>query len=181
LTFKVAGDAAGVQGELALHGLQLPQVKTFLAAQKLPVPDLEYAGNADLDMQVARQGDRFTADVKLLITDGGYQNADFTLIGEKLAATVQATVNLASTPITFEAHVASTKGHSERHLLAESRANHEVPQRATWTCSPHWQRTSCPRALRRKGSIDRCRRCALSGGLLELHAAGAGHHAFQPA
>jgi hypothetical protein len=110
LTFTVAGNAASMQGDLALHGLQLRQVKAFLAAQKLPVPDLTYAGNADLDMQVARQGDRFTADIKLLITDGGYQNADFTLIGEKLAATAQATVNLASTPITFEARVAGTKG-----------------------------------------------------------------------
>jgi hypothetical protein len=110
LEFVIEGDAAGMQGRLALHGLQLPQVKEFLAAQKLPIVDLQYTGNADLDVQVARQGDRFTADVKLLITEAGYQNADFTLIGEKLAATVQVTANLASTPITFEARVASSSG-----------------------------------------------------------------------
>jgi hypothetical protein len=110
LTLTVAGNAASMQGEFTLHGLQLPQVKEFLAARKFPIPDLKYTGNADLDVQVARQGDRFTADVQLLITDGGYQNADFTLIGEKLAATAQATVNLASTPITFEARMASTRG-----------------------------------------------------------------------
>jgi hypothetical protein len=110
LAFTIGGNAANMQGQFALHGLQLPQVKEFLIAQKLPVPDLKYTGSADLDVQMVRRDERFAADIKLLITEGGYQNADFTLIGEKLAATVQITMNLASTPIAFEARIASGRG-----------------------------------------------------------------------
>lgn len=110
LAFTAEGSPAGMQAGLTLHGLQLPQVKEFLLAQKLPVPDLTYTGNVDVDARIARDGERFTADMNLSIADAGYQNADFTLIGEKLAATVQASADLASTPITFEARIASSKG-----------------------------------------------------------------------
>jgi hypothetical protein len=110
LSFTMEGDPVSMQAGFTLHGLQLPQVKEFLVAQKLPVPELTLTGNADIDAHVARQGERLTTDITLSITDGGYQNADFTLIGEKLAATVRASADLTSKPITFEARIAGSKG-----------------------------------------------------------------------
>ena len=110
LTFAIEGDAASMHGQLALHGLKLPQVSEFLTAQKLPVPELQFTGIADIDLELTRQDQQLTAGIKLQIADGAYQNADYTLVGEKLNAAVQATVNLGTTPITFEARIASASG-----------------------------------------------------------------------
>jgi hypothetical protein len=110
LAFMVEGGAASMQARLALHGLQMPQVKEFLIARKLPLPELAYTGNGDVDVQLARQGEHLTADIKLSLTDGGYQNSDFTLIGEKLAFSAEATAVLSTSPITFEARIAGNKG-----------------------------------------------------------------------
>ncbi|MEO8314499.1 MAG: hypothetical protein ABI645_06850, partial [Pseudomonadota bacterium] len=110
LTFSVAGDASGMQAQAQLHDLQLPQVQEFLVAQKVALPDLTYTGTGDLGVHISRRGEDFTATIDLSIRDAGYQNADYTLIGEKLAFTVQATANLAGTPMTFESRIASAMG-----------------------------------------------------------------------
>ncbi|MEO6078414.1 MAG: hypothetical protein ABIQ86_01355 [Steroidobacteraceae bacterium] len=110
LSFSLAGKAAGLQATLALHGLQLTQAKQFLLARKLPVPDLTYAGTGDLDARVVRQGERRTAEISLSLRDAGFQNAGFTMIGEKLFLTARATADLARTPTAFEMQITGTKG-----------------------------------------------------------------------
>ena len=110
LQFAVQGDAAGLQAQLNLPGLQLDKVKALIAPQ-LPLPaDLDISGHADLTAVVTRRGDRSTADVSLALQDAGFQNADYTWIGEKLALSVRANADLARTPLTFEVTVAAGKG-----------------------------------------------------------------------
>lgn len=110
LVFSIEGDAGGLQAKLELHGLQMPQVKEFMMAQELPIPELTFTGRGDLDAYIIRGPERFTADIKLSVRDAGYQNADYTLVGEKLAFTAQVNVDLASTPMNFDARVATTSG-----------------------------------------------------------------------
>lgn len=111
LTFTVAGNAAGMQARLDLRGLQLAQVKELLIAQQLPLPaDLAFTGVGDLEAGIVQQGERTTASISLSLGDAGFQNADFTAIGEKLAITAAATADLTSTPINFELQLAGSKG-----------------------------------------------------------------------
>jgi hypothetical protein len=111
LAFTVTGDAAGMQAQLTLNGLQLAEAKELLIAQQLPVPaQLTFTGRGSLEARIVQQGERSTAAVRLSMDDAGFQNADFTQIGEKLAITAEATADLASTPVTFELKLAGTRG-----------------------------------------------------------------------
>jgi hypothetical protein len=111
LAFTVTGDAAGMQAQLTLNGLQLAEVKSLLIAQQLPVPaDLTFTGRGNLAAGFVQQGEQSTATVNLSMDDAGFQNADYTQIGEKLAIKAEATVDLAHTPITFALKLASTSG-----------------------------------------------------------------------
>lgn len=109
LRFDVEGNTEDLQAKLELRNLQMPQVKDFLIAQKLPVPDLTYAGHGDMHANILRQGDKTSAEINLSLTDAGFQNADFTMIGEKLALNATAKVTLA-TPLSFELQLQGSKG-----------------------------------------------------------------------
>lgn len=110
MRFTMSGDLSAMQAQFALNALELPLLREFLVAQALPIPDLAYTGSSDVEVQLARRGSRLTANVRASLTDGGYQNADYTLIGEKLAAELQAQVDVGDTPVTFAVRITGSKG-----------------------------------------------------------------------
>jgi hypothetical protein len=110
LQFKIAGDAAGLQAQLDLQGLQLGEVKKLFAAQ-LPLPaDLDITGTGHLKLVVTQRRDINVADVTLSLQDAGFQNTAYTWIGEKLALNARATADLAHPPLTFTVTATATKG-----------------------------------------------------------------------
>jgi hypothetical protein len=111
LQFALTGSAAGMQAEFSLRGIALSEVKELLIAQQLPLPaDLTVTGQGNLEGRLVQQGESSTATVSLVLGDAGFQNADFTAIGEKLALTVQATADLARSPIPFDMQIEGSKG-----------------------------------------------------------------------
>ncbi len=111
LQFALNGTAAGMQAEFSLRGLALDEVKELLLAQQLPLPaDIAFTGQADLEAKLAQKEGSTTATFNLALRDAGFQNADFTAIGEKLAVTAQGNVDLARSPIPFDIQIAGSKG-----------------------------------------------------------------------
>ena len=100
-----------MQAEFSLRSLALNEVKALLIAQQLPLPaDIEVTGHGDLEAKLVQKGESSTANFTLALRDAGFQNADFTAIGEKLALTVQGNADLASSPILFNLQLEGGKG-----------------------------------------------------------------------
>jgi hypothetical protein len=110
LQFAIAGDAAGFEAQLDLQGLQLAEARKLLAPQ-LPLPaDLSLTGTGHLKAVVTQRRDVNAAQISMSLQDAGFQNADYSWIGEKLALTANANVDLARTPLTFDVAATAAKG-----------------------------------------------------------------------
>ena len=110
LAFAVSGTAAGMKAQIDLPGLQLAELRPLLG-EKLPLPkDLTVSGRGDLHALVEQKPAGLTADIRLALSDSGFQNAAFTWIGEKLALDAHATADLSRTPLTFAVQLNGNKG-----------------------------------------------------------------------
>ncbi len=111
LQFALTGNATGMQAEFSLRALKLAEVKELLIAQQLPLPaDLTLTGQGDLEGKLVQKGESNSATFSLVLDDAGFQNTDFTSIGEKLAITVRGSVDLARSPMPFDMQIAGSKG-----------------------------------------------------------------------
>ncbi len=110
LKFDVTSTANGLTARLDLPGLQIAELRSLVGA-RLPLPkDLTLSGRGDLHAVVEQNAAGFTADLKLTLSDSGFQNASFTWIGEKLALNAHVTADLSSVPLTFALQLGADKG-----------------------------------------------------------------------
>ncbi|MGC4029033.1 MAG: hypothetical protein QM696_09195 [Steroidobacteraceae bacterium] len=110
LAFDVRRSAHGLAAGLALPAVQFRALRE-LAAPWLTLPeDLQIQGEADFHAQFEQRAGSQRATLSADLRDAGFQNAAATWIGEKIAARITASADLAATPMPVELQFAGTGG-----------------------------------------------------------------------
>lgn len=110
LSFDARINARGLEAGFTLPAVQAAALRE-LAAPWVAVPeDLQLEGSADFSARIAQHADSMRVAVSMNLSDAGFQNADYTWIGEKIAARLTASTDLAATPMPLDVQIAGTGG-----------------------------------------------------------------------
>ena len=116
LKFDVSTEGGAIRAKVDMPSLSLPALREFAKPWITLPADLEISGAAVLSVTMERIANADIATADLAIQQGGFQNAAYTWIGEKIEATVHARVDLSQVsrpgmPLAFE--VSSTGSHGQ--------------------------------------------------------------------
>jgi hypothetical protein len=108
--FSLAYAPKGWSAQVTLPPMPVDAWRTFLKPWASLPESLVASGETSLGLRVAGDSRGTSAIVEFALRDGAFQNAEFTWLGEKLALTANAQVDLASEPLGFEVQVEGSGG-----------------------------------------------------------------------
>jgi hypothetical protein len=108
----LAADPSGFEVRASAAAVDAVKIAEQLRP-RVQLPDgLTLQGKADVDLHLLARGDAMQLDLRARFTEAGFQNKDYTWIGEKLAFAVEAQADLGNTPWVFELRANSAAGQS---------------------------------------------------------------------
>jgi hypothetical protein len=110
LHFAIDGTAARLGATADFTALDLAAAAKLLAPYATLPADLAVSGKGELHVRLDKVGEALNTEVTARISAAGFQNADYTWIGEKLALTTRAGAELSRKPYRFNLKVFDTKG-----------------------------------------------------------------------
>jgi hypothetical protein len=108
--FTVAYSPKGWKGESRFPAMPIAAWQAFLKPWFAIPASFTVSGDTRLGIQVEADSQGTRAALDLALRNVGFQNADFTWLGEKLNLSVQGSVDLSSQPLRFEVETRATQG-----------------------------------------------------------------------
>lgn len=110
LTFEVEGNATRLSARANLPGVKVTDLLPLVADQIPLLDDLAPTGRADATAHLTRRDGSTQLSVTASLVDAGYQNADYTWIGEKLVLALHADADLTALPWSVALRIDGTGG-----------------------------------------------------------------------
>lgn len=107
---RLIADPSGYEVHASTSAVDVVKIAELLKPYAQLPAGMTLQGKADGEAHFAASGDAMLLEAKVSLADAGFQNEDYTWIGEKLGISLDAVVDLASTPWSFTVQASGTAG-----------------------------------------------------------------------